>query len=51
VPASAREPYPDAAYPPFAEFLSRKLQHDPQERFQSDWWRHYRMMFADRLRR
>ena len=32
-----------------AMFLRRKLQHDPQERFQSDWWRHYRTMFADRL--
>jgi FAD/FMN-containing dehydrogenase len=40
----------EAAYPQFAEFVRRKLQHDPQERFQSDWWRHYRAMFADSLR-
>jgi FAD/FMN-containing dehydrogenase len=39
----------EAAYPRFGEFLRRKLAHDPQERFQSDWWRHYRAMFADRL--
>ena len=23
-----------------------KKQYDPQERFQSDWYRHYRTMFA-----
>jgi FAD/FMN-containing dehydrogenase len=45
----ARREQVEAAYPQFAEFLRRKLQHDPQERFQSDWWRHYRAMFADRL--
>jgi FAD/FMN-containing dehydrogenase len=42
----ARRQQVEAAYPQFAEFLRRKLQHDPQERFQSDWWRHYRTMFA-----
>ncbi len=26
-----------------------KRQHDPEERFQSDWYRHYRAMFADAL--
>jgi FAD/FMN-containing dehydrogenase len=46
----ARRNQVEAAYPQFAEFLRRKLQHDPQQRFQSDWWRHYRTMFADRLR-
>ena len=46
----ARRQQIEAAYPQFAEFLRRKLQHDPQERFQSEWWRHYRAMFADRLR-
>jgi FAD/FMN-containing dehydrogenase len=45
----ARRQQVEAAYPQFADFLRRKLQHDPQERFQSDWWRHYRTMFADRL--
>ncbi len=46
----ARREQVEAAYPQFAEFLRRKIQHDPQERFQSEWWRHYRTMFADRLR-
>ena len=26
-----------------------KKKHDPQERFQSDWYRHYKTMFADKL--
>jgi FAD/FMN-containing dehydrogenase len=39
----------EACYPQFAEFLSLKRQHDPDERFQSDWYRHYRAMFADVL--
>ena len=34
------------AYPQFPEFLRLKLQYDPQERFQSDWYRHYKAMFA-----
>ncbi|MEE8623381.1 MAG: hypothetical protein V3T27_05805, partial [Alphaproteobacteria bacterium] len=33
----------------FAEFLRLKRKHDPAERFQSDWYRHYRAMFADTL--
>jgi FAD/FMN-containing dehydrogenase len=33
-------------YPRFPEFLRRKLQYDPHERFQSDWYRHYRAMFS-----
>jgi hypothetical protein len=37
----------EACYPQFAEFLRRKLRHDPAERFQSDWYRHHRAMFAD----
>jgi FAD/FMN-containing dehydrogenase len=45
----ARREQVEAAYPQFAEFLRRKRAHDPEERFQSDWWRHYRRMFADRL--
>jgi len=32
--------------PQFAEFLKLKLKHDPAEVFQSDWYRHYRKMFA-----
>src|SRR5262249_21372786 len=35
-----------ACYPQFERFLELKRQHDPQERFQSDWYRHYRKMFA-----
>ena len=34
------------AYPQFPEFLRRKLQVDPEERFQSDWYRHYKAMFS-----
>lgn len=34
-----------ACYPQFAEFLKRKRAHDPSERFQSEWYRHYRAMF------
>jgi FAD/FMN-containing dehydrogenase len=37
------------AYPQFPEFLRKKLKYDPDERFQSDWYRHYRRMFAEEL--
>jgi FAD/FMN-containing dehydrogenase len=40
-----------ACHPRFPEFLRAKLRHDPEEIFQSDWYRHYRSMFADRLKR
>jgi len=40
-----------ACYPHFAEFLRLKRRYDPEERFQSDWYRHYRAMFADELSR
>jgi len=36
-------------YPQFAEFLRLKKKYDPEERFQSDWYRQYRTMFADSL--
>jgi FAD/FMN-containing dehydrogenase len=36
----------EACYPQFAAFLRLKRHHDPEERFQSDWYRHYRAMFA-----
>ena len=36
----------DAAYPQLGEFLRLKRRWDPDERFQSDWYRHYRAMFA-----
>jgi FAD/FMN-containing dehydrogenase len=34
-----------AAYPQMREFLRLKLVHDPKERFQSNWYRHYKAMF------
>jgi hypothetical protein len=39
----------EACYPQMAEFLKLKRKHDPNEVFQSDWYRHYKAMFADRL--
>jgi FAD/FMN-containing dehydrogenase len=33
-----------AGYPQFPHFLRLKRKHDPQELFQSDWYRHYRDM-------
>jgi FAD/FMN-containing dehydrogenase len=40
-----------AAYPEFPEFLRLKRELDPSEVFQSDWYRHYKKMFADRVPR
>ncbi|MGA2414425.1 MAG: FAD-binding protein [Candidatus Sulfotelmatobacter sp.] len=37
----------EKCYPQFAEFLRLKKKHDPEERFQSDWYRAYKKMFAD----
>jgi hypothetical protein len=37
-----------ACYPQFAEFLSWKKKYDPSERFQSDWYRHYKTMMSGR---
>src|SRR5207248_10178036 len=39
----------EACYPQFAQFLRLKKKYDPEERFQSEWYRHYRTMFADAL--
>jgi FAD/FMN-containing dehydrogenase len=39
----------EACYPQFSEFLRLKRRYDPQERFQSDWYRHYRQLFANLL--
>jgi FAD/FMN-containing dehydrogenase len=39
----------ETCYPQFAEFLRMKKKYDPEERFQSDWYRHYRTMFAESL--
>lgn len=37
------------AYPQFVEFLRLKKKYDPGELFQSEWYRHYREMFASEL--
>jgi len=39
----------ESCHPRTAEFLRKKLAHDPEERFQSEWWRHHRALFADVL--
>lgn len=39
----------EACYPQFAQFLRLKRKYDPAERFQSDWYHHYRTMFAGDL--
>jgi FAD/FMN-containing dehydrogenase len=39
----------ESCYPHFAEFLKLKMKYDPEERFQSDWYRHYKSMFATSL--
>lgn len=36
----------ETCYPQFSEFLRLKRRYDPEERFQSDWYRHYRDLFA-----
>jgi FAD/FMN-containing dehydrogenase len=35
-----------ACYPQFRQFLELKRKYDPAERFQSDWYRYYRKLFA-----
>ncbi len=35
-----------ACYPQMPAFLAAKRRHDPDEVFQSEWYRHYREMFA-----
>jgi FAD/FMN-containing dehydrogenase len=40
-----------ACHPRFPEFLRAKRRHDREEIFQSDWYRYYKSMFADRLKR
>jgi FAD/FMN-containing dehydrogenase len=39
----------EACYPQFVDFLQLKKKYDPQQRFQSEWYRHYRTMFADKV--
>ena len=36
----------ERCYPRFQAFLEAKLAHDPEERFQSDWYRHHKQLFA-----
>ena len=38
----ARRDQVEACHPRLRDFLRRKRQRDPRERFQSDWYRHYR---------
>jgi FAD/FMN-containing dehydrogenase len=40
----------ETAYPQFVAFLKLKKKYDPEQRFQSDWYRFYTAMFADALR-
>jgi FAD/FMN-containing dehydrogenase len=42
----ARREQVAACYPQFGKFLDFKRHYDPAERFQSDWYRHYRQMFT-----
>ena len=42
----ARRDQVERCYPQMPEFLALKRRHDPDERFQSTWYRHYREMFA-----
>lgn len=42
----ARRDQIEQAYPQFVEFLRAKQAHDPDGRFQSEWWRHHRDLFA-----
>jgi FAD/FMN-containing dehydrogenase len=37
----------EACYPQFAEFLRLKKKYDPEECFQSDWYRYYKSMVAE----
>jgi len=39
----------ETAYPQFVAFLKEKRKFDPDERFQSDWYRFYKKMFAGAL--
>jgi FAD/FMN-containing dehydrogenase len=42
----ARKDQVERCYPQMASFLALKRTFDPDERFQSTWYRHYRAMFA-----
>ena len=36
----------ERCYPTFGAFLEAKLRHDPEERFQSDWYRHHKQLLG-----
>jgi FAD/FMN-containing dehydrogenase len=38
----------ETCYPEMRGFLAKKVEWDPQERFQSDWYRHMKTLFAER---
>ena len=42
----ARRDQVERCYPQMTEFLKLKRKYDPQERFQSTWYQHYKAMFA-----
>ncbi len=37
-----------ACYPEFRAFLRQKMLYDPEERFQSDWYRHHKSLFTEK---
>ena len=43
----ARRDQVESCYPQMRRFLELKRKYDPEARFQSDWYRHYRSMFFD----
>ena len=45
----ARRDQVETCYPQFVDFLRAKREHDPDGRFESDWYRHYAAVFADAL--
>jgi FAD/FMN-containing dehydrogenase len=45
----ARRDQVETCYPQFVDFLRAKRSHDPDGRFESDWYRHYAAMFAGAL--
>jgi FAD/FMN-containing dehydrogenase len=47
----ARRDQVEACYPQLCRFLSLKRRHDPEEVFQSDWYRHYVRMFSQEVLR
>ena len=42
----ARREQVEACHPRFQEFLRKKLAYDPDEVFQSDWYRHHKALLA-----